>query len=195
MIAPDGKKTVTDEKGAFTVTFDKKATGPIKVDSDKTAPLQKPAPKEVEAKVSLHADLKVKTFDAVTTFDAHQGGRVEHEGTKLELSGDQLEASAGELGPKARLVLAAITPDAPGDATAITGNYDAKKGEVIGKVSTATASLGTLANPVVGVIGSVILLGERPTSADWIGFALIFGAAACVLLQPRPQAASPPRRT
>jgi drug/metabolite transporter (DMT)-like permease len=59
---------------------------------------------------------------------------------------------------------------------------------IIGKVSTATASLGTLANPVVGVIGSVILLGERPTSADWIGFALIFAAAACVLLQPRPQA-------
>lgn len=65
---------------------------------------------------------------------------------------------------------------------------------IIGKVSTATAALGTLANPVVGVIGSVILLGERPTAADWIGFALIFGAAACVLLQPRPQAA-PPRRT
>jgi len=59
---------------------------------------------------------------------------------------------------------------------------------IIGKVSTATASLGTLANPVVGVIGSVILLGERPTAADWIGFALIFSAAACVLLQPRPQA-------
>ena len=34
---------------------------------------------------------------------------------------------------------------------------------IIGKVSTATASLGTLANPVVGVIGSVILLGERLT--------------------------------
>ena len=64
---------------------------------------------------------------------------------------------------------------------------------IIGKVSTATASLGTLANPVVGVIGSVILLGERPTSADWIGFALIFAAAACVLLQPRPQPAERPR--
>jgi drug/metabolite transporter (DMT)-like permease len=58
---------------------------------------------------------------------------------------------------------------------------------IIGKVSTATASLGTLANPVVGVIGSVILLGERPTGADIVGFALIFAAAACVLLQPRPQ--------
>ena len=60
---------------------------------------------------------------------------------------------------------------------------------IIGKVSTATASLGTLANPVIGVIGSVILLGERLTVADTIGFALIFAAAACVLLQPRPPAA------
>jgi drug/metabolite transporter (DMT)-like permease len=59
---------------------------------------------------------------------------------------------------------------------------------IIGKVSTATASLGTLANPVVGVIGSVILLGERLTAADIVGFALIFAASACVLLQPRRQA-------
>ncbi len=59
---------------------------------------------------------------------------------------------------------------------------------IIGKVSTATASLGTLANPVVGVIGSVILLGERLTVADIVGFALIFAASACVLLQPRKQA-------
>ena len=61
---------------------------------------------------------------------------------------------------------------------------------IIGKVSTATASLGTLANPVVGVIGSVILLGERPTAADIVGFALIFAASACVLLQPQRHAAS-----
>lgn len=60
---------------------------------------------------------------------------------------------------------------------------------IIGKVSTATASLGSLANPVVGVIGSVILLGERPTVADVVGFALIFAAAACVLLQPQRRAA------
>ena len=59
---------------------------------------------------------------------------------------------------------------------------------IIGKVSTATASLGTLANPVIGVIGSVILLGERLTISDTVGFALIFAAAACVLLQPRTHA-------
>ena len=55
---------------------------------------------------------------------------------------------------------------------------------VIGKLSTATASLGSLANPVVGIVGSVILLGERPTTADMIGFALIFAAAICVLVAP-----------
>jgi drug/metabolite transporter (DMT)-like permease len=60
---------------------------------------------------------------------------------------------------------------------------------IIGKVSTATASLGTLANPVIGVIGSMILLGERLTTTDVIGFGLIFAAAACVLLQPRAHAA------
>ena len=60
---------------------------------------------------------------------------------------------------------------------------------IIGKVSTATASLGTLANPAIGVIGSVILLGERLTASDVIGFALIFAAAACVLLQPRQRSA------
>ncbi len=47
-----------------------------------------------------------------------------------------------------------------------------------------TASLGALAAPVVGVISSVFLLGEVPTTADIIGFALIFAASVCALLQP-----------
>jgi drug/metabolite transporter (DMT)-like permease len=53
---------------------------------------------------------------------------------------------------------------------------------IIGRLSTAMASLGSLINPVVGVIGAVILLGDRPTVPDMIGFALILGAAACVLI-------------
>jgi drug/metabolite transporter (DMT)-like permease len=53
---------------------------------------------------------------------------------------------------------------------------------IIGRLSTAAASLGALINPVVGVVGSVIILGDRPTAADWIGFALISSAAACVLI-------------
>lgn len=56
---------------------------------------------------------------------------------------------------------------------------------IIGRLPTATASLGSLANPVVGVLGSIVLLGEALSRADMIGFALIFSAAACVLLPQR----------
>jgi threonine/homoserine efflux transporter RhtA len=39
-----------------------------------------------------------------------------------------------------------------------------------------------LSVPVVGVVMSMILLGERLTLGDVMGFALIFAASACVLL-------------
>jgi len=55
---------------------------------------------------------------------------------------------------------------------------------VIGRLPTVTASIGVLLVPVVGVTASTIFLGERPTLSDIIGFAMIFAAAACVLLQP-----------
>jgi len=61
---------------------------------------------------------------------------------------------------------------------------------IIGRLSTAMASLGSLINPVVGVIGAVILLGDRPTVTDMIGFALILGAAACVLIPHREKPAA-----
>jgi drug/metabolite transporter (DMT)-like permease len=60
---------------------------------------------------------------------------------------------------------------------------------IIGRLSTAMASLGSLINPVVGVLGAVIILGDRPTLSDWLGFALIFCAAACVLIPQRERAA------
>jgi drug/metabolite transporter (DMT)-like permease len=63
---------------------------------------------------------------------------------------------------------------------------------IIGRLSTAMASLGSLINPVVGVIGAVIVLGDRPTVSDWIGFALIFSAAACVLIPQRGNRAPKP---
>ena len=47
-----------------------------------------------------------------------------------------------------------------------------------------TASLGILSVPFVGVAGSVLILGERPTLSDLIGFTLILAAAGCVLLAP-----------
>jgi drug/metabolite transporter (DMT)-like permease len=55
---------------------------------------------------------------------------------------------------------------------------------VIDRLPTTTASLGVLLVPAVGVIGSAVLLGERPNLYDAVGFALIFTAAASVLMQP-----------
>ena len=57
--------------------------------------------------------------------------------------------------------------------------------EIIRRLSAMTASLGILSSPVVGVLSSVVILGERPTLADVIGFMLIFAASVCVLMQPR----------
>jgi drug/metabolite transporter (DMT)-like permease len=61
---------------------------------------------------------------------------------------------------------------------------------IIRRLPAVTASLGVLASPVIGVIGSFLILGEVPTPADMIGFALIFTASACVLLTPRSAAAT-----
>jgi drug/metabolite transporter (DMT)-like permease len=56
--------------------------------------------------------------------------------------------------------------------------------EVVRRVSAATAALGVLGSPVVGVLASVAILGERLSATDIIGFALIFAASSCVLLTP-----------
>jgi drug/metabolite transporter (DMT)-like permease len=55
---------------------------------------------------------------------------------------------------------------------------------IVGRLPTTTASLGSLLVPVIGVSASVVLLGEQVTAPDVVGFAMIFAAAACVLLQP-----------
>jgi drug/metabolite transporter (DMT)-like permease len=55
---------------------------------------------------------------------------------------------------------------------------------IVGRLPTITASIGSLLVPVVGVVGSTVILGERPTGSDIVGFILIFSAAACVLLTP-----------
>jgi drug/metabolite transporter (DMT)-like permease len=60
---------------------------------------------------------------------------------------------------------------------------------VIKLLPAMTASLGVLGSPVLGVVSSVLILGERPTTTDLIGFALILAASACVLIS-RPRAAS-----
>lgn len=54
---------------------------------------------------------------------------------------------------------------------------------IVGRLPAVTASLGALLTPVVGIVSTVLLVGERLTFADAIGFLLIFAAAASVLLQ------------
>lgn len=71
--------------------------------------------------------------------------------------------------------------------------------EIIHRLPAMTASLGILGSPFVGVVSSMIILGERPSVADFTGFALIFSAAACVLLAPPPkvvtESSADPRRS
>jgi drug/metabolite transporter (DMT)-like permease len=55
---------------------------------------------------------------------------------------------------------------------------------IVDRLPAITASLGSLLVPVIGVSSSAFFLGERLTLPDMIGFAMIFAAAACVLLQP-----------
>jgi len=54
--------------------------------------------------------------------------------------------------------------------------------EIVRRLPAVTASLGVLSVPVIGVTASVVILGEVPSAADIVGFALIFAASACVLL-------------
>jgi drug/metabolite transporter (DMT)-like permease len=64
---------------------------------------------------------------------------------------------------------------------------------VIRLIPAMTASLGVLSAPVIGVVSSMILLGERPTTTDIIGYVLIFAASVCVLLQPQGARVKPDR--
>jgi drug/metabolite transporter (DMT)-like permease len=65
--------------------------------------------------------------------------------------------------------------------------------EIVRRLPAATASLGVLGSPAIGVVASIIILGERPTAADAVGFALIFAASACALLaRPAPAAGVTP---
>ncbi len=56
--------------------------------------------------------------------------------------------------------------------------------EIVRRLSATTASLGVLSVPVVGILSSVLILGERPTVTDIVGSAFILAAAAGVLLAP-----------
>lgn len=56
---------------------------------------------------------------------------------------------------------------------------------VIARLPAGIASLGTLMVPAVGTLGSVLLLGERPTPSDWIGLALVVAASGSIMLPGR----------
>jgi drug/metabolite transporter (DMT)-like permease len=62
---------------------------------------------------------------------------------------------------------------------------------VVGRLPATTAALGSLASPAVGVVASVLVLGEVPSTTDLIGYGLIFAAAMSVILQPRAVAPAP----
>jgi drug/metabolite transporter (DMT)-like permease len=54
-------------------------------------------------------------------------------------------------------------------------------------LSATASSLTVLAAPVVGVLGAMLLVGDRPSAADGLGFVLVLGAAALMLLPPARQ--------
>ena len=51
--------------------------------------------------------------------------------------------------------------------------------EIVGRVPALTATLGIVGIPVIGVVSTVLIIGERPTISDDIGFAFIFAASLC----------------
>ncbi len=57
---------------------------------------------------------------------------------------------------------------------------------LLDRVSATTTALTTLAIPIVGVLGAMALIGERPSGLDLVGFAAVVGATAIVLIGIRP---------
>lgn len=60
---------------------------------------------------------------------------------------------------------------------------------LLDRLSVSAASLTTFAIPVVGVLGAMALVGERPSPLDYVGFAAILVAAAIAMFAARPAAA------
>jgi drug/metabolite transporter (DMT)-like permease len=54
---------------------------------------------------------------------------------------------------------------------------------LLAHLGATVTSLTTLAVPVVGVLGAMLLVGDRPSAADGLGFALVLAGAALVVLQ------------
>ena len=65
---------------------------------------------------------------------------------------------------------------------------------LLASASATVSSLTTLAVPVVGVIGAMALVGDRPSGTDWVGFGLVLGGAALALLRIGASTATPAAR-
>jgi drug/metabolite transporter (DMT)-like permease len=57
--------------------------------------------------------------------------------------------------------------------------------EGISRVPASTAALASLLAPALGVLGAMVLLGERPSFTDFLGLALVLAASASVVLPAR----------
>lgn len=57
--------------------------------------------------------------------------------------------------------------------------------EIVARLPAGISALGTLVAPAVGVLGAMLLIGERPTLPDYVGLLLVIAAAASVLLPTR----------
>jgi drug/metabolite transporter (DMT)-like permease len=57
--------------------------------------------------------------------------------------------------------------------------------KIVSRASAGVSALGTLMIPVVGVFSSMVLLGERPTWAEYAAMVLVFAAIATVVIPTR----------
>ena len=57
--------------------------------------------------------------------------------------------------------------------------------KLLARSGAGVAAMTTLLVPLVGVLGAMALVGERPSALDWGGFALVLMGAGAVVLQPR----------
>ena len=56
--------------------------------------------------------------------------------------------------------------------------------KIVSRASAVVSSLGTLLIPVVGVISSMLVLGERPSWHEFAAMALVLAAIATVIIPP-----------
>jgi drug/metabolite transporter (DMT)-like permease len=59
---------------------------------------------------------------------------------------------------------------------------------IVPRLPAVTSSLAVLGSPVIGVLSSMVILGEIPKASDIVGFTLIFAASVCALLGKQPPA-------